>query len=246
MATPSDRQLQEQIAMLLDQAGINVGVDVENGVARLSGLVTSTEMHQAAIDLARMVDGIRGIDDEIEELVISPDSAFEAPDRDEGFGYADRMSLEDDISDTEPDFTGDVGADANDFQRAIEEGEPYFPPTDPVVRPSTDRQDLRIVGGFQATSMDELATEADAEPDDETDEITQFVARDDDDIRIDVLRELREDALTTDLRLEVNVINGIVFLKGTVQSVEDAENAEAVAGRVPGVVEVRDMTEVRE
>ena len=94
--------------------------------------------------------------------------------------------------------------------------------------------------------MDELATEADAEPDDETDEITQFVARGDDDIRIDVLRELREDALTTDLRLEVNVINGIVFLKGTVQSVEDAENAEAVAGRVPGVVEVRDMTEVRE
>src|SRR5690606_40420948 len=109
MATPSDRQLQEQIAMLLDQAGINVGVDLENGVARLSGLVTSTEMHQAALDLARMVYGVRAIDDQIEEVVISPDSLFEAPDRDEGFGYADRMALEDDIPDTEPDFTGDVG-----------------------------------------------------------------------------------------------------------------------------------------
>lgn len=244
MPAPKDAQLQEQIQTLLDQAGIAVGVDVRDGVARLTGLVTSSEIHQAAIDLARMVDGVRAVDDQLDEVVISPDSYFEAPDRDEGFGYADRWALRDDIPDTEPDFTGSVGAGSDDFQRAIEEAEPYFPPTDPVVRPSTDDQDLRVVGGFQSTSMDELATEADAEPTDEMDEIAQFEIRDDDDIRADVLRELREDALTTDLTLEVNVINGVVFLKGSVSSVQDAENAEAVAGRVPGVAEVRDMTEV--
>ena len=51
-------------------------------------------------------------------------------------------------------------------------------------------------------------------------------------------RELLEDAATTDLRVEVEVRDGVVRLRGTVQDVVDAENAEEVAARVPGVDEV--------
>lgn len=54
--------------------------------------------------------------------------------------------------------------------------------------------------------------------------------------------ELREDAATTDLRVDVLVWDGVVRLRGTVPTLEDADNAEAVAARVPGV---REELEVR-
>jgi osmotically-inducible protein OsmY len=245
MTASSDTQLTEQIRGLMDDAGLAVSVEVHDGVARLIGVVDSPELRQAAIDLAHMVDGVRGIDDQIEYEEIAPDSEFQRPGDDiEGqFKYDDRWALRDDQSDTEPDFMGDVGAESHDFQRAIEEGEPYFPPTDPVVEPSTGDEAIRVVGGFQDTSMQEMATAEDAEPGQEPDAIDQYRGRDDEDIRDDVLRELSEDALTSDLELSVNVINGVVFLHGTVPGVEDAENAEAVAGRIPGVAEVQDLTE---
>jgi osmotically-inducible protein OsmY len=60
-----------------------------------------------------------------------------------------------------------------------------------------------------------------------------------------VLLELRQDAATTHLDLRVSSSEGVVRLRGIVEDIEDAENAEAVAARVPGVVEVIDETEVR-
>lgn len=244
MSAPNDNQLQQQLDALLAQAGIPLGVEVKQGVAQLTGLVQSPELHQAALDLARMVDGIRAIDDQIEHQETSPDNYFETGDQDTGFEFADRTALEDDVSDTDPDFVGDVGAEA--FQRAIEEGEPYFPPTDPVVRPCTGPQDLEITGGFQDTSLDETRVDASVGPGDPPPEAEFIVIRDDEDIRDDVIRELREDALTTDLQVEVSVVNGVVFLKGRVPTIYDAEHAEAVAGRVPGIIEVRDLTEIAE
>jgi osmotically-inducible protein OsmY len=59
-----------------------------------------------------------------------------------------------------------------------------------------------------------------------------------------VRRQLREDALTTDLPIDVGVEEGIVHLYGTVEELEDAENAEEIASRVPGVIEVIDELEI--
>ncbi|MBX6341897.1 MAG: BON domain-containing protein [Thermomicrobiaceae bacterium] len=244
MAPTRDAELAQRIATLLDEAGIPAAVDVENGVARLYGAVTSPEMREAAIDLARAVDGIRAVDDQLEYEVVSPDTPTESLEDDGAFGYADLWAQRDEISDTDPDFTGDVGADAALFQRSIEEAEPYFPPTDPVVEPDTSEEELRVVGGFQDTAMDELATDPDAQPGDTRGETDRYRSRDDDDIREDVLRELREDAMTSELDLDVTVVNGVVYLRGTVPGVDDAENAESVAWRVPGVVDVQDLTDV--
>ncbi len=242
MESRNDADIATDIETRLSHAEIPLIVEVREGVARLTGRVESQRVRQAALDLARSVDGVLGIDDQIDYEVVAPDMYFEPQDDDEEFGYADREALLDDISDTEPTFQGDAGA--WDFQEAIEEGEPYFPPTDPVVRPSTDEQELDVLGGFSETSMDELVTDPDLEPWANAGEPDVFGSRQDGDIQRDVEDELREDAYTTDLHLHVNVVNGIVYLRGKVHSIDDAEYAEEVAGRVPGVAEVQDLTEI--
>jgi osmotically-inducible protein OsmY len=50
----------------------------------------------------------------------------------------------------------------------------------------------------------------------------------------DAIRDaLALDASTADLQLNVEVDGGVVRLRGTVTSIEDGENAEAVASAVP-------------
>jgi hypothetical protein len=161
-----------------------------------------------------------------------PDSVFgDYGNEDHGaFGYlaADRnhdLQLDTGLE-GEPDFTGDAGT--SDFEEATAEAVPYFPSTDPVVRPDDSDQGLAIVGGFAATSLD--SEEREPEPG----------RRPDDDIARDVLRELRRDALTTDLQIEVEVRSGVVTLRGTVPTLDDAENAEAIASEVRGSREVRE------
>jgi osmotically-inducible protein OsmY len=110
-----------------------------------------------------------------------------------------------------------------------------FPPTDPVV--TTDQHgNTQVLGGFEATSMDTQPvgpSALDRVPGDEA-------------LADAVRRELREDATTTALEIDVVVRQGIVHLRGSVPGIEDADNAEDVAGRVPGIVEVREELQVRE
>ena len=63
-------------------------------------------------------------------------------------------------------------------------------------------------------------------------------------IREAVLRELREDAMTTGLDIDVEVFASRVTLRGTVTDLQEAEAAEEVAARVPGVHEVEELLEI--
>ena len=56
----------------------------------------------------------------------------------------------------------------------------------------------------------------------------------------EVHRALRLDASTAHLHLKVGVLQGVVQSQGTVEDESHAENALAVAGDVPGVVDVVD------
>lgn len=119
-----------------------------------------------------------------------------------------------------------------DVTKAVEECEPYFPPTDPVVREGNEQTE--IVGGFAETSMsdriDLRRSESGGAPDGEL---------------IDaVRRELRRDASTSELDVDVDVREGIATLRGRVMDLADSDNALAVAGRVPGIVDVVDEIEV--
>jgi hypothetical protein len=215
-------------------------VEFDDGTLTVSGEVATPEEHEAALDIAFAFAEPLGfaVEDGLELLPAFPDSAFVAGGSagHGSFGYleADRdhdlhldLGLED-----EPDFAGDIGT--TESEEAAAEAVPYFAPTDPVVRPITGPEELAIVGGFEATSMDTEAREA------------GYDVRPNVDITEDVQRELREDSLTTDLTVEVETRRGVVTLRGTVPTLADAENAEAIASRVGGVKEVREELVVDE
>lgn len=234
-APPTDeREMLRQLDALLEDAGINVATEIRDGVLYLAGQVDSAESRQAALDLATGLVGQRGlrVEEDLDVLEVAPDTGFLGDDEAGGgpFGYLDPDVDHDDQLDPpyeiEPDFAGSIGT--TDSEESTAEATPYFPPTDPVVRPSSDPEALEVVGGFGATSMDDTAGEA------------GFDERNDDDITQEVLRELAEDASTADLSIRVYTRNGVVVLRGIVPSLEDAESAEAVASRVGGVREVRE------
>ncbi len=216
----------------LDELGFGVAAEVRGMTLFLSGEVESENDKQAALDLARQFARANRleIDDSIEVLEELTESALTFFDDNEGIDEQDLV-----------DAVRQEGIDPADDQRilgtsdsilATEEGIPYFPPTDPVVEPSGDDEELSIIGGFGAVSYERSE---DARPGQTfgDEQITDMVRR-----------ELREDAATTDFDIAVETRNGVVFLRGTVETLDDAENVEAVAGRVAGVVDVREELEV--
>jgi osmotically-inducible protein OsmY len=108
-----------------------------------------------------------------------------------------------------------------------------FPPTDPVVTMGASGQ-LEVLGGFSETSLDDVDVEASATGDEPGDLALEEAVR----------RELREDAATTDLHINVTVARGVVYLSGRVAGPEDADAAESVAANVPGVTDVVDQLEL--
>lgn len=129
---------------------------------------------------------------------------------------------------TEHDVDAIEQQDIRDEERT-EGAEPYFAPTDPVMSGSGE-----IIGGFEETSMDDLAADPstiDEEPGDEA-------------IADAVRRELREDAATCHLALSVEVRRGVVYLRGAAD-LEDTDNAADVASRVAGVRQVVDQIATR-
>lgn len=133
----------------------------------------------------------------------------------------------------EPDFMDDPGA--TDMIEAIEEGEPYFPPTDPPLRTDDGLEGVEVLGGFAATSLEE--------PGDTVDHPLRLQTNDEE-VAERVRYALRADAYTTDLNIEVEVEDGTVLLHGKVRSLDDIEQAEQIAGSVPGVEEVEEDLEI--
>jgi hypothetical protein len=134
----------------------------------------------------------------------------------------------DDVADSEIEVEPFDKPVETDPTEAVEEAEPYFPPTDPVVR--TDHAgETQIASGFGSgdTRADPPAAAVTDVPSDEALEDL-------------VHRSLRLDASTAHLHLKVGVAEGVVRLQGPIEDEDDAENALAVAGDVPGVVDVVD------
>ena len=139
----------------------------------------------------------------------------------------DRQDI-DDIPDSEIEIEPFAKPVETDATEAVEEAEPYFPPTDPVVR--VDQQgETRVAGGFGAGETLDQHPHAAIE-DVPSDEALEDL----------IHRALRLDASTAHLTLKVGVSQGVVRLRGAIEDEADAEAALAVAGDVPGVVEVID------
>ncbi len=136
------------------------------------------------------------------------------------------------VVDDEIDFTDQpLSTDAIEIVENSDGGDVFFAPTDPVLRAGADGQP-EVLGGFSPTAdIPEPARSSDGRIGDEA------IA--------DAVRDaLALDASTADLTLTVDVAGAVVRLRGTVDSIEDGENAEAVASAVSGVTEAIDETEI--
>jgi len=146
---------------------------------------------------------------------------------------ADGGELEPDFTDQPMlrDVTHAAGPSSSDPEDLVESGNlVYSPPEDPVV--GTDAHGrAQVLGGFGETDITVERSAMDDRPGDEA-------------LADAVRRELREDAATSELTIVVAVRQGVAHLRGRVADLEDAENAEAVAARVPGVREVVEELEV--
>jgi len=219
-----DRDLRN-LEYALEAAGIYVAVEARDGSLILSGEVDSAEMRQAAFDLGGVVAQRHGLrlEDAIDVLEINIDTLAGE--------FADLGPATLQPNDMMAGVMRDVGT--IDPSVSMDEAVPYFPPTDPVIGEQLFEQDeVEVIGGFQPTATDN------------DDDVDPRHLADDERISDDVRKELREDGSTTDLRIAVATRNRVVILRGEVASLEDSDNAEAVAGRVAGVEDVRNDIDV--
>ncbi len=237
--------LAERVATALrEQAGLHVAVEEHHKTLTLSGLVESTDDREAAEEIARQVAPGYRIDNNLEVEMVVPTTVEGYPSEDQGLPNLPKSAA--DITalgaDVEPDFTAQAILDdptaasgpSSDYEDLVQEGDDvYVPPTDPVVTTGDEAQE-EVLGGFGTTSMDSVEVPASAEDNRLGDEAIAEAIR----------RELREDAATTDLLIDVDVQQGVVRLRGCVPGVEDVENVESVAWRVPGVRDVVEELEV--
>jgi osmotically-inducible protein OsmY len=227
------------------RAGVSVIVEDTRDAIVISGRVDTAEAKQAATDIAaELVTGKR-IDNDLEVEGVVPTEVSEfyhgvAPTAPAPENVAEIRAMG---AELDPDFTDQkldttslelAGVDADEDPQERTDDESYFPPTDPVVT-SDSHDELKVLGGFSATS-DEAAPVARSASDGKLGDGAIADA---------VRRELAEDASTTALQIHVVVRDGVVHLRGTVQDVEDSENAEAVASRVAGVREVVEELQIQ-
>jgi osmotically-inducible protein OsmY len=234
------RGLEQQLA----DAGLQVVVEHSDGALILSGVVDSEESRQAVLDIVtQAAPPDTPIDDQLDIEAVLPtgvgDYASEDP-------TAELEDSADDIladgGELEPDFTDQPGfsdplrasgAGSSDDEDIAESGDVYTPPIDPVV--TTDAHGAtQVLGGFGLDAEDDLEVERSAEDRSPGDEALADAIR----------RELAEDSATTDLNISVFVRNGVVHLRGQVADLDDADNAEEVASRVPGVRDVVEELDV--
>jgi osmotically-inducible protein OsmY len=224
---------------LEDYAGILVTVEEDEDRIVLSGMVENEDLKEAAQDIVAEVAPGRDIVNELDVMEVIPEEigALNLAETRTGMMEGASPDLADDESLEPGDFTDQETVDSPQMaggpSMSLEEDEVsegggvWVPPTDPV---GTNRE---IIGGFSGSSLDSVEVDRSSDG-----------TLGDEGIADAVRRELREDSATTDLQVEIEVAEGVVYIRGAVALLEDAENAEAVAATVPGVVDVIDETEV--
>jgi len=235
--------IQQQLA---EQADIHVFVAEDHDVIVLSGRVDSEEERRLAEEIAASIAPERKIENDLDiesflpigsegnRTLIPDETGDEIPEGIAEF-QQEGLELEPGVN-NQPLETNELNVIDDDVVDEDEPGEPepaYFAPTDPVITANA-QGNIDVLGGFAASSDEDITVKRSAEDD-----------RPGDDALADaILRELREDALTTDLDIDVEVTQGVAHLHGTVPDLTDAENAEEVASRVPGLHDVIDELEM--
>lgn len=121
---------------------------------------------------------------------------------------------------------------------AMGEGYPYAPPTDPPIVPSDDLEGAEVAVGF-APSME------DSNPDEEI--LPPRAERGDLELEQHVCTVLRNNGETQNLTdIKVSVCDGVVFVRGIVQSDSDIAIMDDIVNDLDGVMEVRNYLRLKE
>jgi osmotically-inducible protein OsmY len=239
-----DAALRARLEEDLAAAGLHVTVESSDGSLILYGIVDTEEARQAANDIAAQLAPDARVDNQLEVQTILPtnldDFVGDQPSAELSETSADIQAAGGEL---EPDFTDQDTGLSGDFAQASGAGSSgaddpasggdavYSPPIDPVL--TTDVHGLaHVLGGFG--SEEDVSIESSASDRHPGDGALADAVR----------RELAEDATTADLEIFVAVRNGVAHLRGQVADLDDADNAESVAARVPGVREVVEELDV--
>jgi osmotically-inducible protein OsmY len=236
----ADPRLAERLTRQLAETGLPVVVEESEGALVLSGIIETEEAREAIFDIVGTAAPDVPIEDELEvSSILPPDIDRFASDEPSTEPPRSRREIRQEHGELDPDFTDQpvlrdpiAAAGPTDTEDLVESGdEVYIPPDDPVL--TTDQHGrVHVLGGFDAEANVPVERSAmDSQPGDEA-------------LADAIRQELREDASTADLLIVVAVRKGVAHLRGSVADLEDAENAEAVAARVPGVREVLEELEV--
>ena len=241
-------RIQREIA---EQTGLHVVVAERGKTVLLSGRVSSEQelqrVERIVRDLApdyRIGDGL-DVERTVKEGIHDAAGASAGElDRDEPAQSPPALSLSDDFDadlhsqplETDSMDVADPSAYVTSDQvPAVEPDPTYFAPTDPVIGVG-DEGEVTVLGGWSPDSMSDQPVDASTLDDRPGDEALADA----------ITRELHEDATTTQLAIEVRVDRGVARLRGRVSDLSDAENAESVASRVPGVRDVIEELDVAE
>jgi osmotically-inducible protein OsmY len=240
----SDTALSRRLEQQLSASGLQVVVELSEGTLILSGVVDSEEARQAALDIVtEAAPPDTPIDDQLDIQSLLPTGVDDFASQDPTADLADSAAeLLADGEELEPDFTDQpgfsdplqaAGAGSSEEEDLAESGDVYTPPIDPVI--TTDAHgEAQVLGGFELDAESDVTVERSAEDRSPGDEALAEAIR----------RELAEDSATMDLNVFVAVRNGVAHLRGQVADLDDADNAEAVAARVPGVRDVVEELDV--
>lgn len=229
-----DRDLRTRVEAALAPFALRpVNVTVDDGVVYLSGTVESGLEKQ---QVERTVEEVAGVKKVVNNLLIGEVVPMRLDAEGQPIEDPDFVELEEFESEIEPDLEDDIGT--TDVMETTSEGEPFFPPTDPVELPvERGRRGIEVIGGFAPTADDNLG------PDEPPGHLPP-VYFSDDEVADAVRSALRRNSFTSNLVLRVGVRNGIAYVRGQVQSIEDVEQVEQVVAEVPGVLEVREELEI--
>jgi osmotically-inducible protein OsmY len=238
---PPNASLTARIEEQLAEAGLQVTVEASDGSLVLTGVVDTEEARQAASDIVAQTAPTANIDNQIDVETVLPTDIDDFAGGEPSAEMAEsRLDIQAGGGETEPDFTDQAelrdplaapGAGGSEADDVVESGdEVYTPPIDPVV--STDAHGrAHVLGGFGSEGDVEVESSSDGRSGDEA-------------LADAVRRELAEDSATADLLIFVAVRNGVAHLRGQVPDLDDADNAEEVAARVPGIREVVEELDV--
>jgi len=129
--------------------------------------------------------------------------------------------------------------ETDDPMVASAEGVPYVPPSERVISGARDDVEGADFAGSAATDEEEL--EAD-EPE-ASDDLAQPPPRDEE-LLAQALAALRRSDLAAGDRIEIDAAGSTIFVRGSVESIDIAEEIDDLLVGVPGVSEVIDELEV--